>query len=364
MRHNQNRRSRSADRKGPNPLTRSYESNGPDVKVRGTAPHVAEKYMSLARDAQSSGDIVPPRTTCSTPSTTIASSWPRRRSSSSRSRSYRDGGEGYDDDRQMNGRGARPLRLQWRRRGARMTAASDRFASLAGATSEPATSAREIAADDRPRDPRRPTTATRGDGRDDGRRIRGDDRDRRRGRNDAATARTTASRTSAAERRRHRRPARERTRPRSGADERRARGGQCAARLRAPKTGRTDRGEPKPGAGAGPPRRRAALAAAGSPPPQSPRTGARTAAARAPRARCPGRILMPEVLTGRAASSGPEGADPTGRLSRARGARPTRRLLRGKAPHHMRRHGRLGAESHSELGRPAMLRVAAGRERR
>jgi hypothetical protein len=58
MRHNQNRRSRGRSRKGPNPLTRSYESNGPDVKVRGTAAHVADKYMSLARDAQSAGDRV------------------------------------------------------------------------------------------------------------------------------------------------------------------------------------------------------------------------------------------------------------------------------------------------------------------
>lgn len=58
MRHNQNRRSRGRSRKGPNPLTRSYESNGPDVKVRGTAMHVAEKYMTLARDAHSSGDPV------------------------------------------------------------------------------------------------------------------------------------------------------------------------------------------------------------------------------------------------------------------------------------------------------------------
>ena len=31
--------------KGPNPLTRSYESNGPDVKVRGTAQSIAEKYV-------------------------------------------------------------------------------------------------------------------------------------------------------------------------------------------------------------------------------------------------------------------------------------------------------------------------------
>lgn len=46
------------NRKGPNPLTRSYESTGPDVKVRGTALHIAEKYVALARDAQSSGDRV------------------------------------------------------------------------------------------------------------------------------------------------------------------------------------------------------------------------------------------------------------------------------------------------------------------
>lgn len=45
-------------RKGPSPLSRSYESTGPDVKVRGTALHIAEKYVALARDAQSSGDPV------------------------------------------------------------------------------------------------------------------------------------------------------------------------------------------------------------------------------------------------------------------------------------------------------------------
>ena len=46
------------NRKGPNPLTRSYESSGPDVKIRGTAHHISEKYLQLARDAQSSGDPV------------------------------------------------------------------------------------------------------------------------------------------------------------------------------------------------------------------------------------------------------------------------------------------------------------------
>jgi hypothetical protein len=56
--NNNNKRMRGRNRKGPNPLTRSYESNGPDVKVRGTAVHIAEKYMQLARDAQSSGDRV------------------------------------------------------------------------------------------------------------------------------------------------------------------------------------------------------------------------------------------------------------------------------------------------------------------
>ena len=46
------------NRKGGNPLTRTYDSSGPDVKIRGTAQHIAEKYAALARDAQSSGDRV------------------------------------------------------------------------------------------------------------------------------------------------------------------------------------------------------------------------------------------------------------------------------------------------------------------
>lgn len=53
-----NKRMRGRNRKGPNPLTRSYESNGGDVKIRGTALHIAEKYVQLARDAQASGDRV------------------------------------------------------------------------------------------------------------------------------------------------------------------------------------------------------------------------------------------------------------------------------------------------------------------
>ncbi|MCV6547335.1 MAG: DUF4167 domain-containing protein [Cohaesibacter sp.] len=53
-----NNRMRGRGRKPSNPLTRSYDSNGPDVKIRGTANHIAEKYQSLARDALASGDIV------------------------------------------------------------------------------------------------------------------------------------------------------------------------------------------------------------------------------------------------------------------------------------------------------------------
>jgi hypothetical protein len=61
MRNGQKRmrgRNNNNHRKSQNPLTRVYESNGPDVKIRGTASHVAEKYIQLARDSQSSGDPV------------------------------------------------------------------------------------------------------------------------------------------------------------------------------------------------------------------------------------------------------------------------------------------------------------------
>jgi type II secretory pathway pseudopilin PulG len=61
MRNGQKRmrgRNNGGHRKSQNPLTRVYESNGPDVKIRGTASHIAEKYIQLARDAQGSGDPV------------------------------------------------------------------------------------------------------------------------------------------------------------------------------------------------------------------------------------------------------------------------------------------------------------------
>ncbi len=56
--NNSSSSSSGGSRRGPNPLTRSYESNGPDVKVRGTPQHIAEKYVQLARDAHTASDIV------------------------------------------------------------------------------------------------------------------------------------------------------------------------------------------------------------------------------------------------------------------------------------------------------------------
>lgn len=51
-------RGRNNHRKSHNPMARVYESNGPDVKIRGNPAHIAEKYVQLARDAQASGDPV------------------------------------------------------------------------------------------------------------------------------------------------------------------------------------------------------------------------------------------------------------------------------------------------------------------
>src|SRR6476620_2869248 len=58
MRNRNSNNNNNNNRRGQNPMTRVYESNGPDIKIRGTASHVAEKYVQLARDARSSGDPV------------------------------------------------------------------------------------------------------------------------------------------------------------------------------------------------------------------------------------------------------------------------------------------------------------------
>lgn len=37
---------------------RTFDSNGPEVKIRGSASHVYDKYLQLARDANAQGDRV------------------------------------------------------------------------------------------------------------------------------------------------------------------------------------------------------------------------------------------------------------------------------------------------------------------
>lgn len=61
MRQNNSRRkNRSRGRSGNNGPSRMqvFDSNGPDVRIRGTAWQVTEKYLALAKDAASSGDII------------------------------------------------------------------------------------------------------------------------------------------------------------------------------------------------------------------------------------------------------------------------------------------------------------------
>src|SRR5579863_312322 len=46
--------------RGPRPQHRSqtFDSNGPNVKIRGNAYQVFERYLALAREAQTSGDRI------------------------------------------------------------------------------------------------------------------------------------------------------------------------------------------------------------------------------------------------------------------------------------------------------------------
>jgi hypothetical protein len=56
--HNNNPNNRGGG--GPRPPNRSqtFDSNGPSVKIRGNAYQVFERYLALAREAQSSGDRI------------------------------------------------------------------------------------------------------------------------------------------------------------------------------------------------------------------------------------------------------------------------------------------------------------------
>ncbi len=54
MKRGRNQRRRQG---GQNP-NRALDSNGPDVRIRGTANQIYDKYVALARDASSAGDRV------------------------------------------------------------------------------------------------------------------------------------------------------------------------------------------------------------------------------------------------------------------------------------------------------------------
>lgn len=60
MRHGtSNRRNRNrgnGGRRNNHQRTQVFDSNGPDVRIRGTAHQVCEKYLALAKDASASGD--------------------------------------------------------------------------------------------------------------------------------------------------------------------------------------------------------------------------------------------------------------------------------------------------------------------
>lgn len=53
-----NRRSGGSNQNNFNNPNRHFESVGPDVKIRGSAQQVLEKYQQYARDAQTSGDRI------------------------------------------------------------------------------------------------------------------------------------------------------------------------------------------------------------------------------------------------------------------------------------------------------------------
>lgn len=62
MRHGTaNRRQRgrgNQQRRGSQQRMQVFDSNGPDVRIRGTAHQVTEKYLALAKDASSAGNVV------------------------------------------------------------------------------------------------------------------------------------------------------------------------------------------------------------------------------------------------------------------------------------------------------------------
>ena len=57
--HSKRGRGRGGNRRsGPPTRNHTFDSNGPDIRIRGNAHQVHEKYMNLAREASTNGEVV------------------------------------------------------------------------------------------------------------------------------------------------------------------------------------------------------------------------------------------------------------------------------------------------------------------
>ena len=56
--NNSNSNSGNSGRRGGSPRSQNFESNGPDIKVRGNAQQIVDKYQTLAREAATAGNPV------------------------------------------------------------------------------------------------------------------------------------------------------------------------------------------------------------------------------------------------------------------------------------------------------------------
>lgn len=56
--HNHGGGQHNGARRGAYNRNQIFDSNGPDVRIRGTAHQVCEKYLALAKDAASAGDAI------------------------------------------------------------------------------------------------------------------------------------------------------------------------------------------------------------------------------------------------------------------------------------------------------------------
>lgn len=57
-RNNNNNNNNGQRRGNVPPRMQVFDSNGPDVRIRGTAWQVHEKYLALAKDAAATGDVI------------------------------------------------------------------------------------------------------------------------------------------------------------------------------------------------------------------------------------------------------------------------------------------------------------------